>query len=213
MKMTEAEILRDYREAKAKNKQIEILADMNLVTKKEMAQFLADNGMQVDKRLLAGKPGKKRKEEPIFIPDEVELPDEQQEKFARILDSVDAREPMPSRKPLPAYDQIAKADAGKLQLTLVPRNIIRAVAVVRAYGNKKYPEGGPDNWKQVEKERYRDAMFRHLLAYLDDPTAVDPESGIPHLWHLACNCAFLCEMERYQKQAIGDDDPEIDDGR
>ena len=212
MKMTTTEILSDYREAKAKNKQIEILADMNLVTKKEMAQFLAENGMQVDKRLLAGDP-RKRKEGTVFIPDEPELTDEQQEKFARVLESVDAREPLPSRKPLPAYDQTAKADAGKLQLTLVPRNIIRAVAVVRAYGNQKYPEGGPDNWKQVEKERYRDAMFRHLLAYLDDPTAVDPESGIPHLWHLACNCAFLCEMERYQKQAIGDDDPEIDDGR
>ena len=194
MKMTEAEILRDYREAKAKNKQIEILADMNLVTKKEMAQFLADNGMQVDKRLLAGDP-RKRKEGTVFIPDEVELPEELEEKFSRILDSVDAKEPLPSRKPLP--DQTAKADVGKLQLTLVPRNIIRAVAVVRAYGNAKYPEGGPENWRQVEKERYRDAMFRHLLAYLDDPTAVDPESGIPHLWHLACNCAFLCEMEDY----------------
>lgn len=194
MKMTEGEIIRDYAEAKDKNKQIGILADMNLVTKKEMAQFLAENGMQVDKRLLAGDP-RKRKDETVFIPDEVELPEELEEKFSRIIDSVDAREPLPSRKPLP--DQTAKADAGKLQLTLVPRNIIRAVAVVRAYGNAKYPEGGPENWRQVEKERYRDAMFRHLLAYLDDPTAVDPESGIPHLWHLACNCAFLCEMEDY----------------
>lgn len=205
MKMTEADIIKDYLEAKDKKKQVEILADMNLCTKKEMAQYLADHGMVVDKRLLAGKPGKK-----VDV-SEPELTEELEEKFARILDSVDAREPLPSRKPLP--DQTAKADAGKLQLTLVPRNIIRAVAVVRAYGNAKYPEGGPENWRQVEKERYRDAMFRHLLAYLDDPTAVDPESGIPHLWHLACNCAFLCEMERYQKQAIGDDDPEIDDGR
>ena len=60
MKMTTTAILRDEREAKAKNKQIEILADMNLVTKKEMAQFLADNGMQVDKRLLAGDPRKRK---------------------------------------------------------------------------------------------------------------------------------------------------------
>lgn len=34
-----------------------------------------------------------------------------------------------------------------------------------------------------------------LLAYLDDPAGVDPESGIKHLKHLACNVAFLCEME------------------
>ena len=41
----------------------------------------------------------------------------------------------------------------------------------------------------------RDAAFRHFVAYLDDPDGVDAESGLPHLWHLACNIAFLCEME------------------
>lgn len=90
-------------------------------------------------------------------------------------------------------DYTAKADAGKLPLTLVPRQIIRDIAQVRQYGNKKY--GDPDNWKQVEPYRYRDALFRHLLAYLDDPDGVDEESGIKHLKHIACNVAFLCEME------------------
>lgn len=91
-------------------------------------------------------------------------------------------------------DQTIKADAGKLQLTLVPREIIRAVARVRMYGNAKY--GDSESWRRVESSRYRDAAFRHFLAYLDDPEGVDPESGIPHLEHLACNIAFLLEMER-----------------
>lgn len=90
--------------------------------------------------------------------------------------------------------QEAKADAGKLQLTLVPRQIINDIAAVRMYGNNKYHD--PDNWRTVEVERYRDALFRHLLAYLDDPTGKDEESGLPHLWHIACNVAFLCEMEQ-----------------
>ena len=90
-------------------------------------------------------------------------------------------------------DQEAKADAGKLQLCLVPRQIIRAIAAVRMYGNSKY--GDPENWRTVEVKRYRDALFRHLLAYLDDPQGKDEESGLPHLWHIACNVAFLCEME------------------
>ena len=89
--------------------------------------------------------------------------------------------------------QEAKADAGKLRLTLVPRSIIRAIAAIRMYGCEKY--GDPENWRRVAPERYRDALFRHLLAYLDDPDGVDEESGLPHLWHLACNVAFLCEME------------------
>lgn len=91
-------------------------------------------------------------------------------------------------------DQEAKKDAGKLQLTLVPRQIIRDIARVRMYGNQKY--GDPDNWKKVEPERYRDAAFRHFLSYLDDPQGVDEESGLSHLSHLACNIAFLCEMEK-----------------
>ena len=91
-------------------------------------------------------------------------------------------------------NQTAKADAGKLQITLVPRQIIRDIAAVRMYGNKKY--GDPDNWRQVEPERYRDALMRHLLAYLDDPESIDEESGLRHLWHAACNIAFLCEMEK-----------------
>lgn len=93
----------------------------------------------------------------------------------------------------PANKQQAKADAGKPQLTLVPRAILPAIARVREYGCKKY--GDPDNWRQVDKQRYRDALFRHLLAYLDDPKGNDEESGLPHLWHLACNVAFLCELE------------------
>ena len=91
-------------------------------------------------------------------------------------------------------DQQAKADAGKLRLTLVPTEIIRNIAVIREYGNRKY--GSAENWRTVEVERYRDAAYRHLLAYIDDPASVDDESGLPHLWHLACNVAFLCEMER-----------------
>lgn len=95
-------------------------------------------------------------------------------------------------------DQSAKADAGKLQLTLVPLEIIRDIAAIRMYGNRKY--GDPNNWKNVSKERYRDAAFRHFLAYLTDPEGVDEESGLPHLWHLACNIAFLCEMEGYERR-------------
>lgn len=92
-------------------------------------------------------------------------------------------------------DQEAKTDAGKLPLTLVPREIIKAIAVIRRYGTEKYHD--PDNWKKVSVERYRDAAFRHWIAYLDDPTGVDKESGLPHLWHCAANLAFLCELERF----------------
>ena len=94
-------------------------------------------------------------------------------------------------------DQNAKADQGKEQLTLVPTKIIHDICKIRMYGNDKY--GDPENWRTVEIERYRDACYRHWLSYIEDPHGVDDESGMPHLWHVACNIAFLCEMETYDK--------------
>ena len=93
-------------------------------------------------------------------------------------------------------DQNAKADKGKPRLSLVPMEILKCIARVREYGVKRYPDGGPDNWKRVEAGRYRDAMLHHMVAYTMDPDGVDAESGLPHLWHLATNVAFLCEMEK-----------------
>ena len=91
-------------------------------------------------------------------------------------------------------NQEAKADNGKLKLTLVPTEVIEDIAEVRMYGNEKYHD--PDNWKTVEVERYRDALFRHLLAYIKDPKGKDAESGIEHYKHIACNIAFICALER-----------------
>ena len=96
--------------------------------------------------------------------------------------------------PAPEPSQEAKADAGKPRLTLVPMQILFDIAAIREYGNAKYHD--PENWKQVEPERYREAAFRHFLRYIDDPAGVDEESGLKHLAHLACNIAFLCEMEK-----------------
>ena len=96
-----------------------------------------------------------------------------------------------ARKMVP--DGTAKADTGKPRPTLVPTSLIRAVTAVREYGTAKYHD--PENWRTVEPQRYRDALYRHWLAYLEDPNGADVESGLPHLWHAACNVAFLIEME------------------
>lgn len=89
--------------------------------------------------------------------------------------------------------QSAKSDDGKPRPTLVPTSLIRAVTAIREYGCKKYHDH-PDNWRKVEPQRYQDALYRHWLAYLEGEVN-DPESGLPHIWHCACNIAFLIEME------------------
>ena len=89
-------------------------------------------------------------------------------------------------------NQEAKADAGKPNLTLVTTQIVRDIAEVREYGNRKF--GSRDNWKNVELERYIAALYRHLLSVVEDPLSVDSESKIEHYKHIACNAAFICEM-------------------
>lgn len=93
---------------------------------------------------------------------------------------------------------IYKDDAEKPRLSLVPPSLIEAVGIIRTYGMKKYPHD-PDGWRKVEPERYVDALMRHLVEYLRDRNAADPESGYPHLWHIACNIAFLIELQREEE--------------
>lgn len=118
------------------------------------------------------------------IPDWCVYPVDAEKEAKRVMEIRDQRE----------GKQTIKADAGKPRLSLVPTQILNDIAFVRAFGCIKYPS--VDSWKQVEPERYRDAAFRHLIAYINDPKSVDEESGLPHLWHLACNIAFLCELEK-----------------
>lgn len=89
--------------------------------------------------------------------------------------------------------QQAKADQGKPHPSYVPVALIEGVMAVRMYGTQKY--GDPDNWKQVEPERYHQAMLRHILATWNDPYKIDPESGLPHIAHVATNIGFLLEMK------------------
>lgn len=95
--------------------------------------------------------------------------------------------------------KFAKDTKGKAKITLAPMQILKDVAEVREYGVKKY--GSVDSWKEVPIEDYRDALLRHIIEYIKDPNSVDKESGIKHYKHIACNMAFICEMESK------DDDP------
>ena len=84
----------------------------------------------------------------------------------------------------------AKDSKGKLKLSDVPKEVIWAIGKVREYGNQKYDN--PDNWKFVEPWKFHEAMLRHVYAVWEDWGAIDPESHLPHLWHLVTNAAFLC---------------------
>jgi len=81
-----------------------------------------------------------------------------------------------------------KYDAGKPRMSLLPMNAITEVAKVMTFGAKKY---APNGWKSLEDtNRYVDALLRHIAA-LDMGETLDPETGLPHIAHVACNALFL----------------------
>lgn len=87
-----------------------------------------------------------------------------------------------------------KYDGGKPQWTLLMRGCalaLQGVVAVLTFGARKY---AADSWQEVEnaEERYRDALYRHLNAVEEyGDLAVDPESGLLHWYHIACNALFL----------------------
>jgi hypothetical protein len=107
-----------------------------------------------------------------------------------------------------------KNDENKPMAALLPARALLAVAQVMTFGAKKYE---PNNWKKIEdRGRYEDALLRHFFAFIDGET-YDPDSGLHHLAHVACNALFLLEatLQGYGKArervpadvTLGDGDP------
>ena len=94
-------------------------------------------------------------------------------------------------------DQQPKTDQGKPHPSYCPVELIKGVVAVREHGTAKY--GDPENWRKVEPERYHEAILRHVLEIWEDPFAVDPDSGLYHLQHIATNIGFLLQMRKEGK--------------
>jgi len=87
--------------------------------------------------------------------------------------------------------EFLKFDSGKPRMALVPSSLATEVAKVMTYGAKKYKV---NNWRKVKtQEPYINALERHLAAFKNGETH-DPESGLSHMSHIACNAAFLLEL-------------------
>lgn len=107
-------------------------------------------------------------------------------------------------------NQKYKKDAGKLRMDLIPPSAIKALATVLTYGANKYSES---TWRNVEPYRYKAALLRHIVAWMDGER-LDEESQLPHLYHALTNLAFLIDMTEptlvYTDSETADND-ELDD--
>jgi len=91
-----------------------------------------------------------------------------------------------------------KLDNDKNRLDLVIPSFIIGLGEVLTYGAKKYKS---NNWQTLNDpvNRYYGAATRHLLAWRNGE-AKDPESGIHHLLHAACNLMFLLWFENRKEE-------------
>lgn len=89
-------------------------------------------------------------------------------------------------------DQGHKHDAGKLRYDLIPVLAEELLVRVLTHGAEKY---GAGSWKRVQdaRARYTAALMRHLAKWRAGEQ-VDPDSGLPHIAHVACNAMFLAEL-------------------
>lgn len=91
-------------------------------------------------------------------------------------------------------------DADKLRMELIPPELLYAVAKILTYGASKY---APNNWLGgMDWSRLCGSIERHYYAWKTGEDN-DPESGLPHLAHAACNIAFLLT---YTERNLGHDD-------
>lgn len=195
LKMEPDEITSMYRDAKNKFKQVQILAEMNCVSNKEMAIWLEEHGQTVDSRYF---PDRRMRKSGSNIPAPTEIPPAPKKKMpaqdhghdgGEMIEIAVMHEDGTVER---HFDQTAKADAGKPRLTLVPMQILWDIAEVREFGCIKY---APDNWKTVEPERHFEAFLRHVVKAWDgDHMQIDPESGLLHLAHAACDLDFFLAL-------------------
>ena len=100
-----------------------------------------------------------------------------------------------------------KYDTGKSMVGTLWRVFTRALLGVGkciTFGTKKYPN--PKNWSLVENgfNRYTDSLMRHLLKMFAGQE-VDPETKLPHIFHVCLNALAIAEFYLMEHKEIDEE--------
>ena len=98
-----------------------------------------------------------------------------------------------------------KHDDGKADWSLLPFEALEEVVKVMEYGKTKY---SAHNWSSGEGFKYSrvfNASMRHLLSFMRGEDK-DPETGLSHIAHCACNILFLLHFIKFKDKYNNCDD-------
>lgn len=114
-------------------------------------------------------------------------------------------EPLPDATVAAAVEDTIgmKYDADKPRMDLLLDGMpgaLEQVASILTFGAKKYAD---HSWQGVPNgpARYKAALLRHLTAHAKGEKN-DPESGMPHLAHAACNALFILQLEMNNEPTV-----------
>jgi hypothetical protein len=108
----------------------------------------------------------------------------------------DGYQPLQPLPPPKEKEQGTKFDAGKPRMELIDADFERDLALVLTNGANKYEA---ENWRGgIKFKRLIGAIKRHVNA-IERGEDIDPEWGLQHTAHLACEVMFLHWMTKNRK--------------
>ena len=100
--------------------------------------------------------------------------------------------------------EAVKADSGKPDWSLVPFEALEGMVRVLEFGANKYQAYNFASGKGLEYTRLISAALRHLMAFSRGED-LDPESGLPYIYHCQCNLLFLAYFTAHKDKFTEND--------
>jgi hypothetical protein len=78
-------------------------------------------------------------------------------------------------------------------MDLLPSKALIGIAKAMTYGARKYSDYNFKKGKGLEWRQPYAALMRHMVAFWDGED-IDPESGLPHIYHIGACAVMLIDL-------------------